>query len=154
MRLILLAGMMSMATAAAGAESSIDNVKTNDTTTSIDYITCPACAPLKTKKVEKPTFVLKPGTQKVEVKDVDGVLKVYRTEAWLGGSPVTYVSKASTDLIDKTSAEAVPADDQKNGLVTIDKNTTSAVNADMSGAAAQPKAAQHFDAQDIQLRLK
>ena len=130
MRMILLAGMATMTmSGAAKAESSIDIVKTNDTTSSVDYITCPRCAPLKAKKEEAPEFTLKPGTQKIELKEVNGELKVFRTEAWLGGSPVTYVSKASTDLIDKKSAEAVPADGQKNGPVVIDKSTTSAVSA-------------------------
>ena len=157
MRVILLVGMMSMATAAAAAESSIDVIKSDDGARSIDYISCSLCAPLKSKKVETPDLVLKPGTQRVEIKEINGELKVFRTEAWLGGSPVTYVSKASTDLMDKHSAEAVPAADQTIQPVAIDKETTSAVTADMSGAAApveKPKAAQLFNPQDLQLRLK
>ncbi len=157
MRMILLAGMMSMAAVTANAESSIDAVKTSSASTSIDRISCSLCAPLKTEKEEEPEFVLKPGTQKIEIKQVDGVMKVFRTEAWLGGSPVTYVSKASTDLIDKKSAELVPAADQKIEPVVIDKSTTSAVTADMSGASTaveMPKTAKQFNPQNMQLRLK
>jgi hypothetical protein len=130
MRMILLAGMMTMAAAAANAESSIDVIKTKDTSRSIDIIRCSACTPLKSKKVAVPEVVLKPGTQKVVLKEVGGVLKVYRTEAWLGGSPVTYVSKASTDLMDKDSVAT--ATDPKTQPITIDRNA--AVTADMSGA--------------------
>jgi len=134
MRMILIAGMMTMTAAAAHAESSIDVVKTNSASRSIDFIRCSACTPVKAKKAAVPQVVLKPGTQKVEVKAIGGVLKVYRTEAWLGGSPVTYVSKASTDLGDKQDA-ALTAE-QKTEPVTIDKSAA-AVTADMSGAEAK-----------------
>jgi hypothetical protein len=158
MRMILLAGMMSIAAAMAHAESSIDAVTTSSESTSIDRITCSACAPLKTANEEEPELVLKQGTQKVEIREVNGVMKVFRTEAWLGGSPVTYVSKASTDLIDMKSAEVVPAGDGKIDPVVIDKSTTSAVTADMSGGAStaveMPKTVQKFNPQDMQLRLK
>jgi hypothetical protein len=210
MRMILLASMMTMAAATANAESSIDIVKTSDVAPSIDHIRCTACAPMKSKKVAVPDVVLKPGTQKVEIKQVNGELKVFRTEAWLGGSPVTYVSKASTDLMDKQSVAsandqkiqptatedksaakdktvvvedktAATATDADQGAktkvslnkdaapaaaadmsgsspkVTIDNNTTSSTNADLSGGAAPaaaPKMVQHFNPQDLQLRLK
>jgi hypothetical protein len=157
MRMILLAGVISMAAVTAQAESSIDAVTTSSESTSIDRISCPSCAPLKTEKEEEPELVLKPGTQKVELRKVNGEMKVFRTEAWLGGSPVTYVSKASTDLIDMKSAEVVPAGDHKVEPVIIDNSTTSAVSADMSGGASttveMPKAAKQFNPQDMQLRL-
>jgi hypothetical protein len=223
MRMILLASMMTMA-AAAHAETSIDVIKTGDAPRSVDYIRCTACAPLKSKKKTVTEVMLKPGTQKVEIRQVNGELKVFRTEAWLGGSPVTYVSKASTDLMDKQSIASAtggnvrpiagestaattlktvavddkivaakdkaaviedkplpPATDADRGAkaqvtlnkhavptmsadmsntdskVTIDNNTTSSTNADTSGdtpSAAAPKMAQHFNPQDLQLRLK
>lgn len=135
MRMILLAGMMTMAATAANAESSIDVIKTKDTSRSIDFIRCSACAPLKTKKAAVPDVVLKPGTQKVEIKEIGGVRKVFRTEAWLGGSPVTYVSKASTDLGDKQ--DIATATDQKIQPAAVDKDAAAAVTADMSGAEAR-----------------
>jgi hypothetical protein len=123
-----------------------------------------------------PELVLKSGTQRIEVKTVNGVLKVFRTEAWMGGSPVTYVSKASTDLtekqiadakpltdektppaaIDKDSAQTVNADMGAEATITIDKDTTASTTADMSGGQApadKPKTAQVFDPQKFQLRL-
>jgi hypothetical protein len=137
MRMILLAGMMTFAAAAANAESSIDVIKTDNTSRSIDFIRCSACAPLKTKKAAVADVVLKPGTQKVEIRDVAGVRKVYRTEAWLGGSPVTYVSKASIDLGDKQDVAATT--DQNSQPIIRGQEATAAVTADMSGAEAKVK---------------
>jgi hypothetical protein len=157
MRVILLAGMMSMAATYAQAASSIDVVSSDSTARSIERVACPDCKPPKAKKAATPDIVLKPGTQKVELREVNGELKVFRTEAWLGGSPVTYVSKASTEQIDKRSAENAPTDTQKDAPVVIDTHTTtSAVNADLSGdsvPAEQPKQVQNFDPQSLQLRL-
>jgi hypothetical protein len=137
MRMILLAGMMTFAAAAANAESSIDIIRTDNTSRSIDFIRCSACAPLKAKKAAVADVVLKPGTQKVEIRDVAGVRKVYRTEAWLGGSPVTYVSKASIDLGDKQDVAATT--DQNSQPIIRGKEATAAVTADMSGAEAKVK---------------
>lgn len=176
MRMILMTGMMSMLASAASAESSIDVITKDDAPHSIDFIKCTHCAPLKSKKADVPNITLKSGTQRIELKTVNGVLKVFRTEAWMGGSPVTYVSKASTDLMDRQTAEAVPAAEQEiqplaidkdtartasaetgaEATVTIDKDTTSSTTADMSGdpaPAAEPKTAQAFDPQTFQLRL-
>ncbi|MDB5522752.1 MAG: hypothetical protein JWM58_515 [Rhizobium sp.] len=174
MRMILLTGMMSMAAATAQADSSIDIVKTNDSAHSIDYIICSTCAPLRSKKVETPEFTLAPGTQKIELRDVNGELKVFRTEAWLGGSPVTYVSKASTEAIAEHDAAVAAADeqklpkvtidntattsaltagDQKSDQIVIDRNTTSAVSADVSGDPPPTTVIKKFNPQDLKLRV-
>lgn len=156
MRILLLAGTMAMAASAAHAGSIEVIRKDDDSAKSIEKVSCPICAPLKKKKAEIAEISLAPGTQKVEVKQVDGVLKVYRTEAWLGGSPVIYVSKASTDLIDAKTAqveqkftEPAATDVPKDAAITIDTSTTSAVTADMSppdlGAKARPEVAKHSD---------
>ena len=156
MRVIFLASLVSLAAASVQA-GSIDVVKSDDVNRSIDFVTCAECPALKTKIVEEPEVTLKPGTQTIEVRKVNGELKVFRTEAWLGGSPVTFVSKASGDLIIKQSAENVPADDPKAAPVLIDKDaTTSAVSADMDAQPAiaeKPKQVQALDPQTLQLRL-
>lgn len=154
MRMFLLAGVISMAATAVQAESSFTVVgATNRTTGSVEQITCPTCAPLKTKKIEKTEITLKPGTQKVEIREVNGEKKVFRTEAWLGGSPVTHVSKVIMDLGEKESGASTTADVPP---VMIDSSTTSAVNADMTGKTMPAEPAQQtktFNAKDLQLRL-
>jgi hypothetical protein len=136
-RVFLLAPIVAMAaTAHAG---SIDVLRSDRTDRSIDYVTCARCAPLKsTANQEEPDITLEPGTQRVEIRKVNGVLKVFRTEAWLGGSPVTYVSKASTDLIDPKTAEALARESAPNPD-SIDTATTSAVDADLSSTAPAVK---------------
>ncbi len=59
---------------------------------SVLIITCGTCSstPLSAKALTK--AVLKRGTQSISMRDVDGRKETVRTEAWLGGSPVTFVS--------------------------------------------------------------
>ena len=166
LNIMVLALLSSAISAQAG---SIDAVTTGkETARSIEKISCGGCV-VRAKKKEQPVVELAPGTQKIEIRDVDGVKKIFRTEAWLGGSPVTYVSKALPDIpvvaeekpaktddvaaapeirIDKpaTSAEADMIDE---------KSTTAAVTAD-AGAELKvevaPKAAA-FDPGKLELRL-
>src|SRR5690242_9807249 len=59
---------------------------------------CAACPPLQAELIKKDYTVpeLKPGVlQASEVRDVGGEKKIYRTEGWMGGSPVVFVSKAT-----------------------------------------------------------
>jgi hypothetical protein len=62
--------------------------------------TCDHCPPLQTEASKKDYSVpeLLPGAfQQAEVRDVDGEKKIYRTENWMGGSPVLFVSKATPE---------------------------------------------------------
>lgn len=63
--------------------------------------------------------VLAPGTQQVELKTDGAETRIVRTEAWLGGSPVVYVSKGPRWLVeDKGSllATAAPAPAAGDGV--------------------------------------
>ncbi|MDO6962659.1 plant virulence effector HPE1-like domain-containing protein [Rhizobium alvei] len=139
---------------------------------SIETITCSACAPLEEKKPEGvPEIVLAPGTQKVETREINGELKVFRTEAWLGGSPVTYVSKAPPamqaefeDERAKENAAAHPADNAPADAAQVNDGDAIDINAKTSAVAATPpeagkeikveapKAAM-FDPSKLELRL-
>lgn len=167
LNIMVLALLSSAVSAQAG---SIDEVKTGkDSARSIETISCSGCVAHAKKKVEA-VVELTPGTQKIEIRDVGGVKKIFRTEAWLGGSPVTFVSKALPDdpavmAEDKpvqadavASAPDVTIDEPTAPAVAdmIDeKSTTSAVTAD-TGAEVKvevaPKAAA-FDPGKIELRL-
>lgn len=52
---------------------------------------CPKCEP----EVEVKKVVLEQGSQFLEVRKVGEDLKIYRTENWLGGSPVSYIHMPS-----------------------------------------------------------
>lgn len=90
--------------------------------------TCGHCPPLQTEASKKDYSVpeLRPGAfQQAEVRDVDGEKKIYRTENWMGGSPVLFVSKATpeqmlalappvpTEGIDNEATAAVVGSDAK-----------------------------------------
>lgn len=150
--------------------ASIDEIRTGvQNVRSIETIKCDRCAREVAKKVVlKPQ--LEPGTQKIEIRTVDGVRKIYRTEAWLGGSPVVFVSKAPESLAENLVA-AKPADDVqaetdiKNDEMPVaepasaeanlidESATTSAVTADMGAKLkVEPKKAS-FDAGKLELRI-
>ncbi len=95
---------------------------------SIIIETCGHCPPLQTEASKKDYSVpeLRPGAfQQAEVRDVDGEKKIYRTENWMGGSPVLFVSKATpeqmlalappvpTEGIDNEATAAVIGSDAK-----------------------------------------
>ena len=62
---------------------------------------CAECPPLKPPATEREYTVptLEPGTQSVVVRNIDGQKKVVRTEAWMGGSPVNFVSKPTPEAL-------------------------------------------------------
>ncbi|SCX17501.1 plant virulence effector HPE1-like domain-containing protein [Agrobacterium rosae] len=74
--------------------SSIEVIKGNRTgNDSVVSVLCEACPPFKAKlKIANVAPSLTPGTQDISIRDVNGKKQIVRTEAWLGGSPVTYVS--------------------------------------------------------------
>lgn len=164
---ILVALLSSAATAQAG---SIDAIKTGkDAVRSIETISCPSCVK-KPKKVEQSVVELAPGTQKIEIREVAGVKKIYRTESWLGGSPVVIVSKALPDDtpvvadVQPDAADTVasaPATISEKPALAADanmideKSTTAAVTADMGAemkVEVAPKA-ETFDPSKLELRL-
>ena len=164
--MLVLALISSAASAQAG---SIDVIATSgNNARSIQTITCDGCVTRARKKVE-PAVELAPGTQKIEIREVNGVRKVFRTEAWLGGSPVTYVSKALPDTaVVAAEQPAKPENvatapeiavehsaDSPEGDMIDEKATTSAVTAD-AGAEVKvevaPKAAA-FDPGKLELRI-
>ncbi|MCB1444835.1 MAG: hypothetical protein KDJ87_03270 [Rhizobiaceae bacterium] len=165
LKILLSALLASAATAHAG---SIDTIRTGrDTVRSIETINCTTCAPKVEKKAASVTE-LAPGTQKVEIRDVGGVRKVYRTEAWLGGSPVVFVSKAlpedaqakAEDPAEKTDDVAAAPDaaaDRPAIAADADmideKSTTAAVTADMGAEVKVKPRISTFDPGKLELRL-
>jgi hypothetical protein len=165
LNILVLALLSSAVTAQAG---SIDVVTTGKgVPRSIEKINCRSCVATR-KKVAQPAIELMPGTQKIEIRMVDGVKKVYRTEAWLGGSPVVMVSKALPDEapavveggpVDAETVVSAPATISEQPSAAADmideKSTTAAVTADMGAEVkvdVAPKA-QAFDPSKLELRL-
>ncbi|CAN7199319.1 plant virulence effector HPE1-like domain-containing protein [Rhizobium leguminosarum] len=114
--------------------------------------TCAHCPPLQADLTKKDYTVpeLKPGVlQASEIRDVGGEKKIYRTEGWMGGSPVVFVSKATPESMIATAPAAAPVDG-------IDMNATTAavIGGDakpvVAGMAEQPAA---LNASELKLRF-
>ncbi|TBF34270.1 hypothetical protein ELG88_03060 [Rhizobium leguminosarum] len=96
--------------------------------------TCAHCPALQAELTKKDYTVpeLKPGVlQASEIRDVGGEKKIYRTEGWMGGSPVVFVSKATPEAMLAAAPSAPPVDG-------IDMNATTAA---VIGGDASPVAA-------------
>jgi len=112
---LILAATMCAGAGAAQAGSIEPFAATSSSRTSIVEIGCPSCARAAAAKVaEEAVIKLAPGEQIIEVRNVEGQMMIYRTENWLGGSPVTMVRKA-TDLDLIALGVAVPEDMQITG---------------------------------------
>lgn len=111
--------------------------------------TCDHCPPLRVEASKKDYAVpeLRPGAfQQAEVRDIDGQKKVYRTENWMGGSPVLFVSKATPEQM-LALAPAIPAEG-------IDNEATAAVvGSDTKPVVAGMGSAAPLDVSAFQLRF-
>jgi hypothetical protein len=176
MRTLLFTAASLLAAGSASA-SSVEFVKTGqDAGNSISQLSCAHCPPpVVTKKTSYVVPDVTPGTDRVELKQIDGEMKLVRTEAWLGGSPVVFITKASEEAIKAAqlemppatehlakapAADALPAEAQATATLSAIDGTvkTGAVSAaSMSGMAAvtpQDSHSQEVDLENFQLRLK
>ena len=136
--------------AAPAFAGSIEPVAGATTAGSIEAISCEHCPALKPKLKASTYHVddIAPGTQKVEIRDVNGERKIFRTEAWMGGSPVLFVNKAP--------AETVAEVEKPAGANAVDTGTqTGALDSGAAGQAATASMAtsQEFDPSKFELRL-
>jgi hypothetical protein len=154
MRLAIIATLA--AVSAPAFAGSIDVMSTDRTNRSVEFIRCDVCEPEvdADQKAEAAGPVLKPGEQKIEIRTVNGQKMIYRTESWMGGSPVVMVSKAPASL------DAAVADTEPLPAETpiIDRDaTTSAVSAGMQHMPPPIEEAKvappPFDPGKLELRL-
>jgi hypothetical protein len=94
MRLVLTTALVLASGTAFGSSITVLNGAAGQSPSIIDRncADCPAPEP----KADQSSYhvpVLKAGTQKTEIIEINGEKKLVRTEAWSGGSPVVFVSK-------------------------------------------------------------
>ncbi|BCH53441.1 plant virulence effector HPE1-like domain-containing protein [Agrobacterium vitis] len=137
---VVIATLATLLLMQAAEASSIEQISTATVTTpSVSTVTCSTCPPpAPIKQPEQATNPLVQGTQRIELRDTNGHKQLLRTEAWLGGSPVTYVQKADGWLDHDNQLVGLAGD----GLDTA--TTTAAVGDDY----------RPLDADRMQLRLK
>ncbi|URK88383.1 hypothetical protein LP421_14125 [Rhizobium sp. RCAM05350] len=176
MRALLLTLASLVAASTAGASSLENMISGEKVNSSISQLSCGQCPPLVVKK--KTGYIVPdvaPGTDRVELKEIDGEMKLVRTEAWLGGSPVVFVSKASEadikaaaqatmpavqQLATATTGDALPVEAQATATLNIIDNAaktaavTTASMADLAAVTPQDTHSQEVDLENFQLRLK
>ncbi|OAP40874.1 hypothetical protein AU381_03000 [Sinorhizobium glycinis] len=163
MRSLLITAALTLAAGTAAASSVEDVTSGKAVNSSVATISCAQCPPLQPKK--KASYVvpeLAPGTAKLELREIGGEMKSVRTEAWLGGSPVVFVNKASEDVIKAAAMKADPAAGASEAslaaVADIDRTAKTAavgivshagpVSASMAGSGSQ-----EFDPSGLELRL-
>lgn len=152
MRLAVIA--VFAAVSAPAFAGSIDVIATDRSNRSVEFIRCESCKPEAEKKLQAEGPVLKPGEQKIEIRTVNGQKMIYRTEAWMGGSPVVIVSKLPVSMDSAVAGVEAPA---KEAPDVIDRDaTTSALTADMQAFPPpldEPKlTSKAFDPATLELR--
>ncbi|WP_428427748.1 plant virulence effector HPE1-like domain-containing protein [Pararhizobium sp.] len=174
MRAVLLTFASLVAASTAGA-SSLENVISGEKVNrSISQLSCGQCPPLVVKK--KTGYIVPDvalGTERVELKKINGEMKLVRTEAWLGGSPVVFISKASdadikqaqakepheADMAKAATVDALPAEAQATATVEIVDMAAKTASLDVASTAAitavtpQDTPSQEVDLENFQLRL-
>jgi hypothetical protein len=172
----LLFTVASLLAAGSATASSVEVVKAGqDANNSVSQLSCTHCPPpVVTKKTSYVVPDVAPGTDRVELKQIDGEMKLVRTEAWLGGSPVVFITKASeeavkaaqlemappTEHLGKAPADALPVEAQATATLSVIDGTvkTGAVSAaSVAGMAAvtpRDSHSQEVDLENFQLRLK
>ena len=111
MRLLLITTAVALAAGSAWAQSIEAVVSGEAVNSSVASVSCAQCPPLQIKK--KVTYVvpeIENGSEKVELKQINGEMRLVRTEAWLGGSPVVFVSKPSEEAVRAAANGAEQAD--------------------------------------------
>jgi hypothetical protein len=145
MRKILLTVALVLTTGSAMA-SSIEVIHGSRTgNDSVVNASCASCPPLKTKvDATGAPSSLQPGTQDISIRDVNGKKQIVRTEAWLGGSPVTYVSNNQTWLPAEDAgtalAEKAPVVDAATKTAAVEPVITSAGIAPVTAGVTAPLA--------------
>jgi hypothetical protein len=115
-------GVFGVLMAGSAMASSIDVVGSNavSANSSIVRKVCTTCPPLQVLQAKKEYTVptLADGAlEHSQIRDINGEKKLYRTEGWMGGSPIVFVTKAPAPAM----VAAVPVADG------VDAETTSAV---------------------------
>ncbi|MFK3962298.1 plant virulence effector HPE1-like domain-containing protein [Ensifer adhaerens] len=172
MRLLLITTVLGLAAGNAAA-SSIEAIASGRTdNASVSTVSCADCPPLQSRK--KVTYVvptIAAGDETIELKKINGEMKMVRTEAWLGGSPVVFVSKPSHEMIKTAAAETDDAatvtvsniaNDQnpqasRPEFLSIDQTAKTAavtpIGASMVAVPVADESSQDFDPSTLELRL-
>jgi hypothetical protein len=124
----IIVGVVGVLMAGSAMASSIEVIGSDATSgnSSIIKKVCTTCPPLQVLQAKKEYIVptLADGAlEHSQIRDINGEKKLYRTEGWMGGSPVVFVTKApapsmiatvaASDGVDTATTAAVIGSDAK-----------------------------------------
>ncbi|MDM9623745.1 plant virulence effector HPE1-like domain-containing protein [Rhizobium sp. S96] len=138
MRQVIL-GAIAVFAAGSAFASSIEVVGTGAGSGSSSILTkvCTTCPPLQPKQMKKDYIVptLADGAlEHSQIRDIDGEKKLYRTEGWMGGSPVVFVTKAPTTTAIVSAPDGI---DETATTAAVIGTNTKPVAAGVAGAREQ-----------------
>ncbi len=114
MRRLLLTAVVAL-TGGSAMASSIEYVNgTHTSNGSFVRLDCAGCQPVKDKAAPEGFTIpsIEPGTQHTEMREIEGKRTLVRTEAWLGGAPVTFVSTNPAWMPQETPGTAIATYDE------------------------------------------
>ncbi len=149
MRILLPSLAVVLLAAAPALAGSIQPVAGATGAGSIEAIRCADCPALKPKQRASTYHVdaIAPGTQKVEIREVNGERKIFRTEAWMGGSPILFVNKAPAEAVEAADAEKPVEGD------AVDTGARTSALGDEAASHAAMASSREFDPAKFELRL-
>ena len=146
----LLPSLAFVLLAAPALAGSIEPISGATTASSIETFSCSGCPSLKPKLKTSSYHVdaIAPGTQKVEIREVNGERKIFRTEAWMGGSPILFVNKAPAETV-----EAAERPVEENAVDATAQTSALDDSAASHAATAAMTTSREFDPAKFELRL-
>ncbi|MCZ7462965.1 plant virulence effector HPE1-like domain-containing protein [Rhizobium rhizogenes] len=140
MRRLLLTAIIALTSGSAMASSIeyINGVHTSNG--SFIRRDCTDCEPVKDKTTAQGYAIpsIEPGTQHTEMREVDGKRTLIRTEAWLGGAPVTFVS-TNPAWMPETSSSAIATYDDAEPVADPQETVSTPAGIDVTTTTAGVK---------------
>ncbi|MDO3440992.1 plant virulence effector HPE1-like domain-containing protein [Agrobacterium sp. V1] len=140
MRRLLLTAIIALTSGSAMASSIeyINGVHTSNG--SFIRRDCTDCEPVKDKTTAQGYAIpsIEPGTQHTEMREVDGKRTLIRTEAWLGGAPVTFVS-TNPAWMPETSSSAIATYDDAEPVAHPQETVSTPAGIDVTTTTAGVK---------------
>ncbi|TRB00631.1 MULTISPECIES: plant virulence effector HPE1-like domain-containing protein [Rhizobium/Agrobacterium group] len=140
MRRLLLTAIIALTSGSAMASSIeyINGVHTSNG--SFIRRDCTDCEPVKDKTTAQGYTIpsIEPGTQHTEMREVDGKRTLIRTEAWLGGAPVTFVS-TNPAWMPETSSSAIATYDDAEPMAHPQETVSTPAGIDVTTTTAGVK---------------
>ncbi|KJF65879.1 plant virulence effector HPE1-like domain-containing protein [Rhizobium nepotum] len=141
MRRLLLTAIVALAGGSAMA-SSIEYINGAHTGNgSFVRLDCAGCQPVKDKTTPQGYAIpsIEPGTQHTEMREVEGKRALVRTEAWLGGAPVTFVSTNPAWMPEETPSTAIATYDEGEAVAHPDETASTPAGIDVTTTTAAVK---------------